>query len=346
MRHVINVTILIIVATVGLLFVLNRVHLMPVAASTAAGPVDWLFGLHMDIITFLYVLINGIMLYCVFAFRRRRGDDSEGSYFHGNTKLELGWIIVPTIVVMIFAVLGASVLSQVSAADAKEMKVIVTGRQWAWTFEYPDLGITSTELNLPVNEQAHFILRSEDVIHSFWVPQFRLKQDLVPGQDKELRITPTLLGSYQLMCAELCGTSHAYMTAPVNVLSAADFEIWRQKRLGIYKEPEGTGTGGGAAAEDPVAVGKKVASSAGCVACHSIDGSKIVGPTWKGLAGESVTLADGSTVTADDAYLEESIVNPGAKMVQGYPDVMPKNFKDVLTADEIKGIIAYIKTLK
>lgn len=343
MRHTINVIILIVVVTVGLLFLVNRIDWMPVAASTAAGPVDWLFGLNLDVITVLYVLVNGIMLYSVFMFRRKRGDDSEGSYFHSNTKLEIGWIVIPTIVVLAFAVVGGSVLKQVSAADKDELAVIVTARQWSWTFEYPDLGITTTELNLPINKQAHFLLRSEDVIHSFWVPQFRLKQDLVPGQEKELRITPTLLGSYQLMCAELCGTSHAYMVAPVNVLSAEDFEIWRQKRLGIYKEPGGEAGGGG---EDPVALGTKVASSAGCTACHSIDGSKLVGPSWKGLFGKTETMADGSTITADDAYLHESIVNPGAKLVQGYADLMPKNFGDSLTAQEITGIIEYIKTLK
>jgi cytochrome c oxidase subunit 2 len=196
---------------------------------------------------------------------------------------------------------------------------------------------------MPVNEQAHLILRSEDVIHSFWVPEFRLKQDLVPGQEKELRITPTELGQYELLCAELCGTSHAYMKAPVNVLSAEDFEIWRQKRLGIYVEPDTGGEGG--VAQDPAALGQQVASSAGCVACHSIDGSPLVGPTWKGLFGRTETMADGSTVTADEAYIEESILNPGAKLVQGYADVMPKNYADVLTPDEIKGIIEYIKTL-
>lgn len=343
MRHTLNVVILIVVVTVGLLFVVNKIDWMPVAASTAAGPVDWLFGLNLDVITVLYVLINGIMLYSVFMFRRKRGDDSEGSYFHGDTKLEIGWIVIPTVIVLAFAVIGGSVLKQVSAADKEELKVIVTGRQWSWTFEYPDLGITTTELNLPVNMQAHFLLRSEDVIHSFWVPQFRLKQDLVPGQEKELRITPTLLGSYQLMCAELCGTSHAYMVAPVNVLTAEDFEIWRQKRLGIYQEPAGEG---GGAAEDPAALGAKVASSAGCIACHSIDGSKLVGPTWKGLFGRTETMADGSTITVDDAYLHESIVNSGAKLVQGYADLMPKNFGDSLTDQEIKGLIEYIRTLK
>ena len=342
MRHIINVIVLIVVVTVGLLFLVNKIDWMPVAASSAAGPVDWLFGLNLDVITILYVLINGIMLYSVFMFRRKRGDDSEGAYFHSNTKLEIGWIVIPTVVVVAFAVVGGSVLKQVSASTKDELNVIVTGRQWSWTFEYPDLGITTTELNLPIDKQVHFLLRSEDVIHSFWVPEFRLKQDLVPGQDQELRITPTLLGTYQLMCAELCGTSHAYMVTPVNVLSAEDFEIWRQKRLGIYQEPDG----GGGAPEDLAALGAKVSASAGCIACHSLDGLNLLGPTWKGLYGRTETMSDGSTITVDDAYLHESIVNSGAKLVQGYADLMPKNYGDALTEQEITGIIEYIKTLK
>lgn len=342
MRHAINVTIIILVSIFALLFIADNVQWMPVQASAEAKLIDWLFNLHIDVIVVLYVLVNGILLYSVFAFRRKKDDPSEGVYFHGNTRLEILWTVIPLIVVIYFAILGAGVLRQTLEAADDELEVVVTARQWAWAFEYPEWGIASTELNLPVNRRVHLVLYSEDVTHSFWVPEFRVKQDTVPGQEHHLRLTPTRVGTYKVRCAELCGTSHAFMEAPVNVMTAEDFEIWRQKRLGIYVPPEGEE----APAEDPVALGQRVATSAGCIACHSLDGSALVGPTWKGIFGKTETMADGSTVVVDEAYLYESIVNPSAKIVAGFQDLMPKNYGDILTEAEINALIEYMKTIR
>lgn len=342
MRHAINVTVIILVSIFALLFIADNVQWMPVQASAEAKLIDWLFNLHIDIIVVLYVLVNGILLYSVFVFRRKKDDPSEGVYFHGNTRLEILWTVIPLIVVVYFAVLGAGVLRQTLEAADDELEVVVTARQWAWAFEYPEWGIASTELNLPMDRRVHLVLRSEDVTHSFWVPEFRVKQDTVPGQEHHLRLTPTRVGTYKVRCAELCGTSHAYMEAPVNVMTAEDFEIWRQKRLGIYVPPEGEE----APAEDPVALGQRLATSAGCIACHSLDGSALVGPTWKGIFGKTETMADGSTVVVDEAYLHESIVNPSAKLVAGFQDLMPKNYGDILTEAEINALIEYIKTIR
>lgn len=342
MRHAINVTIIILVSIFALLFIADNVQWMPVQASAEAELIDWLFNLHIDVIVVLYVLVNGILLYSVFAFRRKKDDPSEGVYFHGNTRLEILWTVIPLIVVIYFAILGAGVLRQTLEAADDELEVVVTARQWAWAFEYPEWGIASTELNLPVNRRVHLVLYSEDVTHSFWVPEFRVKQDTVPGQEHHLRLTPTRVGTYKVRCAELCGTSHAFMEAPVNVMTAEDFEIWRQKRLGIYVPPEGEE----APAEDPVALGQRVATSAGCIACHSLDGSALVGPTWKGIFGKTETMADGSTVVVDEAYLYESIVNPSAKIVAGFQDLMPKNYGDILTEAEINALIEYMKTIR
>lgn len=339
MKHVINVTILIVVAAAVLLFVSNSVQWMPVQASLEAVSIDNLFNLHIDVIIILYALVNGILLYSVFVFRRKRNDESEGAYFHYNSKLEIGWTVVPLIIVLYFAFLGATVLAQTLQKGEDELEVRVTAQQWTWSFEYPEWGIASTELNLPVNRRVNFIITSPDVTHSFWVPEFRLKQDAVPGEEKHLRLTPTLVGNYKVRCAELCGTSHYAMESPVNVMTEEDFEIWRQKRLGIYVEPEGE-------AQDPVALGKQVATSAGCTACHSIDGSPLVGPSWKGIFGATSTFVDGSSATVDEAYLHESIVDPAAKIVEGFQDLMPKNFSQTLTETEITGLIEYIKTLQ
>ena len=343
MKHARNVIILILVGSAVLLFGVNIIDLAPIAASAEAQQVDWLFGLHMNVIAFLYVLVNGIMLYSVFAFRRKPDDDSEGAYIHGNAKLEIAWTIIPLITVLFFAFLGSMVLRNVTQAAPNSMDVTVIARQWSWTFEYPEYGIVSTELNLPVGRQVNFKLRSEDVVHSFWVPEWRMKHDTVPGQDKYIRLTPSEEGTFKVRCAELCGTAHAYMLADINVMSQEDFDIWVQKKLGIYEGPEG-GEGGGEV--DPVAEGQALAQSAGCLACHSVDGSPLVGPTWKGLFGKTETLADGSTVVVDEAYLIESIIDPSAKIVNGFQDVMPKNYGDIFSDQEIGYIIEYIKSLQ
>ena len=215
------------------------------------------------------------------------------------------------------------------------MEVKVIGSQWSWRFEYPQYGITSAELRVPVDKQVLLKLTSTDVIHSFWVPEFRVKQDAVPGDNmiKDLRITPTLIGDYKVRCAELCGRQHAYMESPVIVKSEADFQAWVTEQTALPKEPE--------------ARGERWARQFACLACHSVDGSPLVGPTWKGLFGKQETLTDGTAVTVDETYLLESIVNPNLKITQGFqPGLMPQTFADTLTPDQINDIVAYIKTLK
>jgi cytochrome c oxidase subunit 2 len=179
-------------------------------------------------------------------------------------------------------------------------------------------------------------LTSRDVIHSFWVPEFRVKQDALPGENlvKQLRINPTKTGAYTVMCAELCGGSHAYMNSPVIVVSKADFESWVSEQVNEVLT-------------DPVARGQKWAETTGCIACHSLDGTPLVGPTWKGLYGETVELTDGTTVTADDAYLEKSILEPNAQISKDFPpNVMPATYHDLLTNDQVMDIVEFMKTVK
>ncbi len=216
----------------------------------------------------------------------------------------------------------------------------VIGKQWTWTFVYPDYGVISNELYLPVDKQAVLLLRSEDVIHSFWVPEFRVKQDALPGgQDfvRELRVTPTRLGEYKVRCAELCGAQHAYMESPVIVVKQADFEAWLAKAAGL--------------SEDPVERGQKWATTFGCASCHSIDGTRIVGPSWKELCTGQRALVDGSTVPVNEEYLIESILYPNAKIVQGFAaGIMPQQFIDPVTKkpisdQQINDLIAYMNSL-
>ena len=333
MKHFVTVGILVLVAAVLTYMGLDAVGLMPVEASAQAVPIDWLWNLQLKIMSFLFALIVVPMLYSLVVFRRRKGETGEGEHFEGNTNLEIAWTIVPLITVVILAYIGAGNLAEVRRADPSAMVVKVTGIQWTWKFEY-DNGVVSDELHVPVGKQVLLKMTSTDVIHSFWVPEFRVKQDLVPGRITELRITPTLIGDYKVRCAELCGTSHAYMEKPVIVSSQADFDTWMSEQVALASE----------AAQTPEGRGMALVAANGCAACHSIDGAKGIGPTWAGLAGSQVDLSDGTIVTATDDYLFESIKAPQAKIVAGFESAqMPVyGFDDQQIAD----IIAYIKTLK
>ncbi len=335
MKHFVSVGVLVVIVTLLVNAGLNAIGLMPPQASAQAVTIDNLFSLHVTVISFLFALIVVFLLYSVIVFRRRPGETGDGAHIEGHTGLEVTWTILPLATVLTFSALGAQALADTRRIDPQALEVRVIGSQWTWRFEYPEYGVTSDTLVLPVNRQALLRLTSEDVLHSFWVPEFRVKQDALPGADlvKELRVTPTQLGEYKVRCAELCGRQHAYMEGPVRVVAAADFDAWVAEEAAL--------------AADPVARGAKWSSAFGCVGCHSLDGQSGVGPTWKGLAGSTVTLADGTTRVADDAFLIESIVDPEATLVQGFPaNLMPKTFSDKLTVEQIQDLVAYIRSLK
>ncbi len=335
MKHFVVAGLLVIVLTVLLILGAGQVRLLPVAASAQAEPIDQLFRLMFFAIAFLFSLIVVFILYSIVVFRRRKGDESDARHVEGNTTLEVTWTAIPLVIVLGLSFLGARSLAEVERPDPKALEVNVIGLQWTWRFEYPRYGIVSNELVLPANKQAILYLSSTDVIHSFWVPEFRVKQDLLPGGEeyvRTLRITPTEIGSYKVRCAELCGIRHAYMESPVLVVSQADFDVWVAQQTG-----EST---------DPVERGRKWSNQYGCLSCHSLDGSQLVGPTWLGLFGSEVKLADGRTVIADEAYIIESIRNPGAAIVEGYPNIMPASLGQELSDERIQDIIAFIKTLR
>jgi cytochrome c oxidase subunit 2 len=338
LKHFVFVAILVALLTAGVGFGLQNVRLFPPAASLQADPIDSLFDIHIWAIAFLFSLIIGFMLYSVVVFRRRKGDTSDGDYIEGNTGLELIWTFIPLVVVIYFAYLGGESLAATRMVDPNAMRVNVTGRQWSWTFEYPELGIVSNQLVLPVNEQVLLRLRSEDVLHSFWVPEFRVKQDLLPGDlVRDLRITPDLIGDYKVRCAELCGRQHSLMLADVIVMSEADYDIWVQEML----------AGDPAESDDPVVRGQAWAERSGCKSCHSFDGTPGgVGPTWAGIWGTEEQMSDGSTIVVDVDYIYESIRNPGARIVAGYENNMPANIGEDLTDEQIADITAFIESLK
>jgi len=307
--------------------------LLPEQASLQAVSIDWLFGLHFKVIAFLFALIVGFMLYSIVVFRRKEGDNSDGEHIEGNTPLEVIWTVVPLGIVLYFSFLGAQILGDIERIDPRALEVNAIGSQWAWRFEYPEYGLTSTELILPVDQQAQITLSSTDVIHSFWVPEFRIKQDALPGSDREMRITPTEIGEYRVLCAELCGTQHAYMVAPVMVLEEADFENWLAEQAAAIPD-------------DPVERGRLWAEQYACLSCHSTDGSTRVGPTWLNVYGSQEELEDGTSVTVDDAYILKSIYEPNLQIAAGYPPAMPEGMADNLSDEQLSDIVEFIKSLK
>jgi len=334
MRHFVIVGILVIVVAVLTYFGLDAAGLLPIEASAQAVPIDWLWNWQIIAISFLFALIVVPMGYSLVVFRRRKGDTTDAEHIEGNTTLEIAWTVVPLIVVVTFAYMGAYSLGEVRRVDPNAIIIKVKAQQFQWTFEYPEYGIVSTELHLPLNKQVVLKMEAVDVIHSFWVPEFRLKQDVVPGRVTEYRVTPSLVGVYKVRCSELCGSGHATMEGLVVVSEQANYDKWIAEQQAIA-----------AAAQTPEGRGQLLVTKNGCGGCHSITSTPLPSaPTWFGLFGSNVELADGSTVVADEAYLTESIVNPKAKEVKGFsPSVMPPY---TLTAEEVANIVAYIKTLK
>ena len=336
-RHFVIVGILVFVLAILIYVGLDSAGLMPVVASAQAIEVDWMWNLELVAMSFLFALIVVPLVYSLIVFRRRKGDTTDAEHMEGNTKLEITWTIIPLFIVLAYAYLGAINLAATQRADPEAMVVEVTGFQWSWTFEYPSvngLSVVSDELHVPVGKQILLRMTSNDVIHSFWVPEFRLKQDLVPGRITELRITPTLEGNYMVRCAELCGTSHAYMEKPVVVSSQEDFDAWIIEQLALAEE----------ASQTPEGRGEALVTANGCAACHSINGAPGIGPTWFGVFGRQERLTDGSVITVDDAYLHESIRSPQAKIVAGFENQLMPAYD--FTDEQIADIIAYIKTLR
>lgn len=335
MKHILIASVLVIIFAALVMLGLNALDLVPDLASEEGVSVDQMFTVQIYIIAFIFSLIIVFMLYSIVVFRRRPGDTSDGAYVKGNTPLEITWTIIPLIVVLGMGVWGAVQLNDITASVPDELVVEVTGFQWGWRFNYPDHGVSSSELYLPRNRQVLFKLTSIDVIHNFWVPEFRIKQDAVPGRTTTLRVTPTELGEYDMLCAEMCGYAHAAMKAPVVVVDEQDFEAWLAGQAVEAESGE---------EKSQTEQGAELAEATGCLACHSVDGSTIVGPSWLGLFGSERTLEDGTTLVADEEYLRSSILEPGAQVVAEYPNVMPAAYA-TLSEEDLAAIIEYMKSL-
>jgi cytochrome c oxidase subunit 2 len=346
LKHIIGASILVALLTAGLGFWLQTVQAgMPQLASQQGFWVDQLFTQHFWLIAFLFSLIAGFMLYSIVVFRRKPGEEGDGEYIEGHTGLEILWTIVPLIVVVYFSFIGGSSLANIESANLRAQRIDVYGSQWTWKFQYPDVEnsqgeavrVYSDVLMLPENTQVVLRLRSRDVIHSFWVPEFRIKQDLLPGDElRELRITATELGEYTVRCAELCGKEHALMLGNVEVVTREAYADW----LLVQADIDVTDI------DDPAVRGEIYADRAGCIACHSTNGAAGQGPTWQGLFLSERIFTDGSTAVADEAYLFKSIRDPEAQIVDGLGVSMPAGIADSLTDTEVEDIIAFIQSIQ
>lgn len=337
MIHFVIVAILVAISTFVLGSYFSSGVLLPEQASVQANVIDNLFAVHGWLIAFFFSLIVVFMLYSIVVFRRRKGELGDGYYTTGNMKLEIVWTVIPLIIVLWLSVVGAQTLADVERRDPTAIEINVYASQWNWNFEYEN-GAFANQLVLPKDKQVLLRLHSDDVIHSFWVPEFRVKQDILPGGEeyvRELRITPSELGDYKIRCAEICGTLHYDMLADVRVVSVAEFDAWLDEQVNTVCELE--------AAE----CGRILVEELGCIACHSLDGSVIVGPSWLDIAGTFETLDDGVSVFVDANYLTKSILDPNAQIVAGFTEgLMPEIYPDLLTSDEISDIVAFILSLE
>jgi cytochrome c oxidase subunit 2 len=307
---------------------------MPSQASTTANDIDWLYDVMVLIAAIFAIGIFAAMVWFCIKYRskgRRANEVVEKTPDH-NTTLEITWSFIPMVILIALFVWGFKGYVDLRTTPKDALEVHVTGQKWKWLFDYRN-GTTDDVLHVPVNQNVRIVLSSVDVLHSFFVPNFRVKMDAVPGRYTDLWFHATQPGEYPVECTEYCGTNHSMMHTKVVVHPPGGYEKWLEETERLLD------------ATPPVELGKMMYDKQGCATCHSLDGTRLVGPSFKGLWGKLETLADGSTVTVDENYIRESLLEPQAKLVSGYAPAMP-TYQGKLSDQKITGIIEYLKTLK
>jgi cytochrome c oxidase subunit II len=305
----------------------------PKQATEEGKKVDTLYDVLIIFSVPIFVLVMVVVLYCVWEFRMRPGDElRDGPPIHGNTRLEIIWTAIPAIILVALCSYAYVTLRDVEEADANALNVGVVGQQFTWTFSYraPDgKTVKSAQLYVPTGRQVKFNVQSDDVIHDFWVPAFRLKIDAVPGITTSLRATPTKVGEYPVVCAELCGIGHAAMRQTAHVVEPADFDAWL--RNGGRPPGQADETGGNAGAPD----GKSIFEDNGCGGCHALADAGTTGGTGPDL--------DEVLKGKDAAFVKQSIEDPNAEIAKGYsPNIMPSSFGQTLQPAELDALVKYL----
>jgi cytochrome c oxidase subunit II len=301
--------------------------LFPDQASTLSGRVDALYFFLVGVAVFFSVLIAVLEIY--FAIRYRRRSSSElPEPIEGSLKLEFVWIIIPFILAMVMFVWGASVYLALYHPPENAMEVYVVAKQWMWKFQHLNGQREINELHVPVNQKVKLIMATEDVIHSFFVPAFRVKADVVPGRYTSAWFEGTRPGRYHLFCAEYCGTNHSIMGGWVEVMEPSEYQKWLS---------------GGVTEGSFASLGQKLFRDLACNTCHRSDASGR-GPVLEGLFGKTVSFQGGGSTKVDESYLRESILNPRAKVVAGFEPIMP-TFQGLVSEEQLLQLIAYIRSI-
>jgi len=304
------------------------IPLFPEAASSIAERVDALYFFLLGVSGFFSVLIAGLIVFFAVKFHRRK-PGAVGDSIHGGLLLEVTWTVIPLLITMVIFGWGASVFFAMTHPPDDTLNIYVVGKQWMWKFQHLDGQREINELHIPVGRNIRLIATSEDVIHDVFVPAFRVKADVIPGRYVTLWFRPTKAGRYHLFCAEYCGTKHSGMTGEVVVMEPAEYQAWLSG-----------GVQGGSMAD----AGQKLFVDLACNTCHRPD-AQGRGPVLDGLLGKTVALQGGGTVVADEAYLRESILNPSAKITNGYQPIMP-TFQGLVSEEQLLQLIEYVKSLQ
>ena len=302
--------------------------LFPFGASTMASRVDALYLFLIAVTAFFSLLIAGLIVYFAVKYRRR-SPDAVGERIHGSVMLEIGWTVVPFLITMVIFIWGASVYFAMASPPAETLNIYVVGKQWMWKFQHLDGQREINELHVPVGRPVKLIMTSEDVIHDVFVPAFRVKADVIPGRYTNIWFQPTKPGRYRLFCAEYCGTRHSGMVGQVVVMDPSEYQTWLS---------------GGAPEGSLASAGAKLFQDLACNTCHRPD-AQGRGPVLEGLFGKTVTLQNGETITVDEAYVRESILQPAAKITSGFQPIMP-TFQGLVTEEQLLELIEYVKSLQ
>ncbi len=311
------------------------------AASTIAPHIDSLYNFMWWTSILSFGLVIGAAVYWIIKYRRTK-QGHVTAYISENHTMEAVWTIIPIIFLAIIFIWGWTDYVKLRTTDADALEINIIGKQWMWETNYQNGKTEINALHVPRGSQVKLIMTSTDVLHSFFIPAFRVKQDVVPGMFTTVAFTATQVGEFQVFCAEYCGTSHSKMLAKVTVMEPEDYKRWTEGM------PLRTASGERVTPNTPLAqTGEKLFQRKNCYSCHSTDGGvqAKVGPTLKGIFGKEVTLNEGKTAKVDENYLRESMMDPQAKMVAGFQGVMP-TFRGLLKDDEVNALIAYIKSLK
>ncbi len=305
-------------------------------ASNYVSTFDTAFYFIAGISLLFLVGITFLMLFFVFKYNKKK--NKTATQIVGSNTLETVWTVIPTLLALAMFYFGWAGWKPMTKPPKNTINITSVARMWNFSFEYEN-GKQSPDLVVPVNTPVKISLVSLDVIHSLFIPAFRIKSDMIPGREKVMWFLPKSEGNYDLFCAEYCGLRHSYMNATVKVMSKEKFSAWYGDTTTVSKKEE---------AETPATQGFEIMKTQGCTACHSSDGSKIVGPSYLHLYGKKETIIRDEkelTVTVDSAYIRHMILDPGAQVVKGYPKGLMQSYKGKLTDEDISKIIEYLKSL-